>query len=196
MSPRTRKPKIVNESLIILRHYLSIDAKHIINSLKRQQNNCIWKLSIQHQHRDKHCGPRSDCFCSDCSYRSSLIWSTWNARTFARPKKLITVNPFYNDRVCSKLYLTLKLICCYKEIPTSTRFPHHNHLVKQNSIQMNLIKCHFSKCIHQLNFIMHQHSQSSLLSNVRDTCSCKRPCFDHGIDWHMVKTLLWRIYFE
>ena len=25
---------------IILRHYLSIDAKHIIYSLKRQQNNC------------------------------------------------------------------------------------------------------------------------------------------------------------
>ena len=28
---------------IILRHYLSIDAKHITCSLKRQQNNCIWK---------------------------------------------------------------------------------------------------------------------------------------------------------
>ena len=28
---------------IILRRYLSIDAKHIIWSLKRQQNNFIWK---------------------------------------------------------------------------------------------------------------------------------------------------------
>ena len=28
---------------IILRHYLSIDEKHIIQSLKGQQNNCIWK---------------------------------------------------------------------------------------------------------------------------------------------------------
>ena len=28
---------------IILRHYLNIDTKYIIESLKRQQNNCIWK---------------------------------------------------------------------------------------------------------------------------------------------------------
>ena len=28
---------------IILHHYLSIDAKHIIEVFKRQQNNCIWK---------------------------------------------------------------------------------------------------------------------------------------------------------
>ena len=26
-----------------MRNYLSMDAKHIIQSLKRQQNNCIWK---------------------------------------------------------------------------------------------------------------------------------------------------------
>ena len=49
-----------------------------------------------------------------------------------------TVNPLYNDNVCSKLSLTLKWICCYKEMPTSTRFSHHYHLVKENSIQMNL----------------------------------------------------------
>ena len=34
---------LFKSTCIILRHYLSIDAKHIIKSLKRQQNNCIWK---------------------------------------------------------------------------------------------------------------------------------------------------------
>ena len=48
-----------------------------------------------------------------------------------------TVNPFYNDTVFSKLSLMLKRICCYKEILTITRFPHNNHLVKENIIQMN-----------------------------------------------------------
>ena len=38
------------------------------------------------------------------------------------------VNPFYSDHVCSKLSLTLKWICCYNKMPTSTRLPHHNHL--------------------------------------------------------------------
>ena len=47
-----------------------------------------------------------------------------------------TVNPLYNDNVCSMLSLTLKS-CCYKEILTSTKFQHHNHLVKRNIIQMN-----------------------------------------------------------
>ena len=49
-----------------------------------------------------------------------------------------TVNPLYNDHVCSKLSLTLNLTCCYKELSTSTKFPIHNQLVKDNIIQMNL----------------------------------------------------------
>ena len=53
---------------ISLRDYLSIDAKHIIKSLKRQQNKLHLKMSIEQKHRGKHCGPRLDC-----SYRSSLI---------------------------------------------------------------------------------------------------------------------------
>ena len=48
-----------------------------------------------------------------------------------------TVNPLYNDTVGSKLSLTLKWICCYKEIRTITRFPHNNHFVRENIIQMN-----------------------------------------------------------
>ena len=48
---------------------------------------------------------------------------------------LTTVNPLYNDTVCSKLSLTLKWICCYKEILTITRFQHNNHLVKENIVQ-------------------------------------------------------------
>ena len=32
---------LIKSNCIILRHYLSFDAKHIIYSLKRQQNNCI-----------------------------------------------------------------------------------------------------------------------------------------------------------
>ena len=48
-----------------------------------------------------------------------------------------TVNPLYNDTVCSTLSLTLKWICCYKEILTITRFQHNNHLVKENIVQMD-----------------------------------------------------------
>ena len=33
---------LFKSNFIILRHYLRIDAKDIIYSLKRQQNNCIW----------------------------------------------------------------------------------------------------------------------------------------------------------
>ena len=37
---------LFNSNCIILGHYLSIDAKHIIESLKRQQNKCIWKCLL------------------------------------------------------------------------------------------------------------------------------------------------------
>ena len=49
-----------------------------------------------------------------------------------------TVNPLYKDHFCSKLPLTLKLICYYKKMPTSTRIPHYDHLVSENILQMNL----------------------------------------------------------
>ena len=59
------------------------------------------------------------------------------------------------------MFLTLLWICCYKEILTSTRFPHHNHLVKENIIQTVLPYYYYcSKCIHQFNFILHQNAQS------------------------------------
>ena len=34
---------LFKSNCIILRHYLNIEAKYIIYSLKSQQNNCIWK---------------------------------------------------------------------------------------------------------------------------------------------------------
>ena len=68
----------------------------------------------------------------ECVNKSKL-WC-W---TFSDFCYLYTVNPLYNDNVCSKLSLTFKWICCYKEILTSTRFPHYNHLVKENIIQIN-----------------------------------------------------------
>ena len=32
--------------------------------------------------------------------------------------------------------------------------------------------------------------KASLLSNVTETCPCKRPCPDQQIDWHMVKIIM------
>ena len=37
---------LFKSNCIILCHYLSIDAKHIIQSLKRQQNKCIWNCLL------------------------------------------------------------------------------------------------------------------------------------------------------
>ena len=65
-----------------------------------------------------------------------------------------TVNPLYNDDVCLKLFLTLKRICCYNKMPTISRFPHHNHLVKENIIQMILNA--FVSNVYKLNFMLHQ----------------------------------------
>ena len=58
-----------------------------------------------------------------------------------------TVNLLYNDNVCSKLSLTLKWICCYKKILTSTRFPLHNYSVK-NIVQMVLFQLYASVKFH------------------------------------------------
>ena len=38
-----RRVFFFKSNCIILRHYLSIDAKHIISSSKHQQNNSVWK---------------------------------------------------------------------------------------------------------------------------------------------------------
>ena len=99
------------------------------------------------------------------------------------------VNPLYNDHVCSKLSLTLKWICCYKEMLSSTRIPHHDHLVIENIIQMNLNAIVPIVYISSISYCLKMH-KASLLSNVTKTCPCKRPYPDQLIDWHMVKNLL------
>ena len=57
----------------------------------------------------------------------STVLSSWCGLNVSMAYK-----PLYNDPVCSKLSLTSKWICCYKEMLTSTRFLNHNHLVKEN----------------------------------------------------------------
>ena len=92
---------------------------------------------------------------------ASITLRQWSHKIWPYSRKLVKGQlllqyqfkyPIYNDDVCSKLSLTLKWICCYKEILTSTRFPHYNHLVKENIIQM-VLKCYWSKCIQQFKFI-------------------------------------------
>ena len=90
-------------------------------------------------------------------------------------------NSIYNDHDCSKLYLTLKGICCYKEMLTSVRFPHHNQLVKENIIQMNLNAIISKVYISSILYGIKIH-KDSLLYNVTDNCPCKRPRPDHQID--------------
>ena len=83
-----------------------------------------------------------------------------------------TVNPLYNDHVCSKLSLMLKWICCYNEMRTSTRFP-HNHLIKENIVHMNLNAIIPSIYISSISYCM-KITKVPLLSNVTETYSCKR----------------------
>ena len=71
---------------------------------------------------------------------------------------------------------------------TSIRFPHHNHLIKENITYMNLNTIVPNVYISSISYCTKMH-KASLLSNVKETCSCKRPCPDHQIDCHMVKTL-------
>ena len=69
---------------------------------------------------------------------------------------------------------------------TSTRFPHHNHLEKETSIQMILNAVVPNVFISSISFCIKMH-KASLLSNVTETCSCKRPCPDPQIDCYILK---------
>ena len=97
-----------------------------------------------------------------------------------------TVNPLYNKTVCSKLSLTLKWICCYKEILTITRFPQNNHLVKENIIQMILFQMYTSVQFH----ISSKYTKLPTHQVRQKPVHAKKPCSDHKIVWHMVTILL------
>ena len=103
----------------------------------------------------------------------------------AQECKSCTVNPLSNDTVCSKLSLTLKWICCYKEILTITRFPHNNHLVKENIIQMNKNAITPNVYINSISYCIKMH-RASHLSSEKETCSCQKTlfwsqnCLTHG----------------
>ena len=86
----------------------------------------------------------------------------------AHMRKIYTVNPLYNDNVCSKLSLALKWICCYKEFLTSITFQHHNHLVAENIIQMNYSDIVPNVYISSASYCNKMH-KTSLLSNETDT---------------------------
>ena len=60
-------------------------------------------------------------------------------------------------------------------MPTGTRFPHHNHLVKEKNIEINLNANVSNVYISSISYCMNMH-KASLFSNVTETCSCKRPC--------------------
>ena len=62
----------------------------------------------------------------------------------------------------------------YKEMSNSTRFPHHNHLVKEKIVQMILNSIVPHVFISSISFCIKMH-KTSLSSNVTETCSCKRP---------------------
>ena len=105
---------------------------------------------------------------------------------FLSPRGLhmYVVNPLYNNNVCSKLSLMLKLICCYKEILTSIRFRHNSHLEKENITQMNKNAIVANVYIISISYCIEMH-KASLTSNETDTCSCKRHylitnCLTHG----------------
>ena len=72
---------------------------------------------------------------------------------------------------------------------TSTRFPHHNHLVKENIIQMNLNAIVPNVYISSTVYCIKMH-KTSPLSIMTETCVFNRPCPDPKIDCHMVKILL------
>ena len=66
-------------------------------------------------------------------------------------------------------------------MPTSTRFPHHNHLMKENIIQMNFKAIIPNVYISSISHCITIH-KSSFLSNMKETYSCKIPCPDQQID--------------
>ena len=66
-------------------------------------------------------------------------------------------------------------------MPTSARFPHHNHFIKKNIIQMNLNAIVPIVYISSISYCIKIH-KAYLLSNITETCSCIRPCPGHQID--------------
>ena len=64
---------------------------------------------------------------------------------------------------------------------TSTRFLHHNHLVKEIIIQMSLNAIVSSVYISSYVHCIKMH-KASLLSIVTETCSCIIPCSDPKIE--------------
>ena len=58
---------------------------------------------------------------------------------------------------------------------------HHNHLIRENIVHMNLNAIIPSVYISSISYCM-KITKASLLLNVTETCSCKRPCPDHQID--------------
>ena len=66
-------------------------------------------------------------------------------------------------------------------MPTSTRFPHHKQLIKENIKQMNLKAIIPNLDISSISYCIKIH-KASLISNATETCSYKKPCPDHQID--------------
>ena len=66
-------------------------------------------------------------------------------------------------------------------MPTSTRIPHHKHLIKENIILLNLKAIIPNVDISSISYCIKIH-KASLLSNGTETCSFNRPCPDHQID--------------
>ena len=75
----------------------------------------------------------------------------------------------------------------------STRFPHHNHLVKENIKQIDLNANVPNVYISSISYCI-ELRKASLLSNVTETCSRKIPCPDRQIDWHMVNSVVMNLF--
>ena len=56
-----------------------------------------------------------------------------------------------------------------------------DYIIKENVIQMNLKAIIPNVYISSISYCIKIH-KASLLSNVKETCSCKIPCPDHQID--------------
>ena len=67
--------------------------------------------------------------------------------------------------------MTCLMYQCYNEMRTSTRFPHHNHLIKENIVHMNLNAIIPSVYMRSISYCM-KIPKGSLLSNVTETFSC------------------------
>ena len=138
-----------------------------------------------------------------CKQYGPLNRATWSEFSVYFNDQNSTVNPLYNDTVCSKLSLTLKWICCYKEILTITRFQHNNHLVKENIVQMikNFIIANvYISWFSSISYCIKMH-KASHLSSETETCSCKttlfwsQNCLAHGKNSVIMNLFLIEIVF-